>query len=299
MKVLITGAGGFVGREVTRELGEAHELRLTDKTDPNDANYFDSNTGKRVVAPLKTKWPYLKADILNLDEMRKAVEGIEAVVHLAANPQGFPEQGVDIFKVNALGTFVVLDACRRAGVKRCFVASSINAFGTFYWRISGKPPVFDHLPLTEDFKPVFEDPYSLSKYVNEETCAAFHRAYGITTAAFRFAGVWSRDLYAEFTTKPLPATTEWPEHFLQWVHVADVACGIRQALEAPNLPGHGVYTLAAADSRCPEPTIEILQRLRPDLVKLLTRPLKGRESLLSIERAKKAFGYSPQYRLGP
>jgi UDP-glucose 4-epimerase len=299
MKILLTGAGGFVGREVARELGEAHELRLTDRTDPNEATYFDSSTGKRVHAPLQSKWPYVKADILNLDEMLGAVEGMEAVVHLAANPQGFPEHGVEIFRTNALGTFVVLDACRRAGVKRFFLASSINAFGTFYWQISGKAPVFDRLPLTEDFRPVVEDPYSLSKYVGEETCAAFHRAYGITTAALRFAGVWPRELYAEFTAKPLPATTEWPDHFLQWVHVADIARGIRQALEARNLPGHGVYTLAAADTRCPEPTMDILQRLRPDLLKLLTRPLQGREPLLSIERAQRAFGYAPQYRLGP
>jgi nucleoside-diphosphate-sugar epimerase len=299
MNILITGAGGFVAREVAREIGEAHELRLTDISDPKTATMFDPSGGARRLQPLDTKWPFVRADILNLEEMLKAVDGMDAVVHLAANPQGFPEHGVDIFKVNALGTFVVLDACRRAGVKRFFVASSINAFGTFYWRISGKPVVFDRLPLTEDFKPVVEDPYSLSKLVNEETCAAFHRAYGITTAAFRFAGVWSRELYAEFTAKPLPPTTEWPEHFLQWVHVADIARGIRQAIEAPNLPGHGVYTLAAADTRCPEPTLEILERLRPDLLKLLTCPLKGRESLLSIERAHRAFGYAPQHRLGP
>jgi nucleoside-diphosphate-sugar epimerase len=205
---------------------------------------------------------------------------------------------VQTFLVNAQGTFVVLEACRRAKVKRFTVASSINAFGTFYWRISGKPPVFDKLPLTEDFKPVVEDPYSLSKLVNEETCAAFSRAYGITTAAMRFAGVWSQDLYTEFRTNGLPKTTEWPDHFLQWVHVADDSSGIRQAIEAPNLPGHGVYTLVADDTRCPEPTMEILKRLRPDLVKVLTHELKGRESLISNGAAKRAFGFAPRYRLG-
>jgi nucleoside-diphosphate-sugar epimerase len=299
MKILITGAGGFVAREVTRELEEGgHDLRLTDKPPREDVTYFDSNTGGRVAKPLQSKAPYVRGDILSLDDMLKVVDGMDAVVHLAAIPQGFPDQGVATFLVNAQGTFVVLVACRRAKVKRFVLASSINAFGTFYWRISGRPPVFDKLPLTEDFDPVVEDPYSLSKLVGEQTCAAFHRAYGITTAAMRFAGVWSRELYEEFRSKGLPPTTEWPDHFLQWVHIADVAIAIRQALEAPNLPGHGVYTLVADDTRCPEPTMEILKRLRPDLRRVLTRELKGREPLLSNAAAKRAFGFAPRYRLG-
>src|SRR5437773_2119301 len=81
-------------------------------------------------------------------------------------------------------------AARLAGVRRFFCASSINAFGTFFWRLSGKPVIYRKLPLDESFAPVPEDPYSLSKWVNELTCDAFHRAYGITTAAFRFAGIW-------------------------------------------------------------------------------------------------------------
>ena len=137
MKTLITGAAGFVAREVTKELGEAHELRLTDLADPKTATIFNPGGAQRIQVPLESEWPYVRADILNLDEMRKAVEGMDAVVHLAANPQGFAENGVDIFKVNALGTFVVLDACRRAGVKRAFVASSINAFGIQYEGKSG------------------------------------------------------------------------------------------------------------------------------------------------------------------
>jgi nucleoside-diphosphate-sugar epimerase len=85
------------------------------------------------------------------------------------------------------------------------------------------------------------DPYSLSKLVNEETCAAFHRAYGITTAAFRFAGVWHDKMYRERIAEGLPLTTEWSDLLYQWVHVKDLVHGLRQALEAPELPGHGVY----------------------------------------------------------
>ena len=139
---------------------------------------------------------------------------------------------------------------------------------------------------------------NLSKFVNEHTAAAFHRAFGITTAAFRFAGISSAERYEEVKNSMAP-TTAWSDDLYQWGHIADIVSGIRQALEAPDLPGHGVYTLAAGDTRCPEPTMELLERFRPDLVGRLTRPLEGRAPLLSIRRAQEAFGYSPEYRLGP
>jgi nucleoside-diphosphate-sugar epimerase len=84
----------------------------------------------------------------------------------------------------------------------------------------------------------------------------------------------------------------------QWVHVEDISRGIRQALEADSLKGFGVFTLSAADTRCPEPTMELLEKFRPDLAETVRTPLEGRAPLLSIEKAKKAFGYDPKYRLG-
>jgi len=182
-------------------------------------------------------------------------------------------------------------------VKRFLCASSVNAFGTFCWRLSGKPVVYDKMPLTEDFDPVPEDAYSLSKLFKEHTCTAFTRAFGITTATFRFSGVLGNDLYEEFRSNLQP-TEEWSDDLYQWVHVSDVATGLRQALECTELPEFGVYTLAAGDTRCPEPTMEILERFRPDLAKTLKRPLEGREPLLSIEKARKAFGYAPRFRIG-
>ena len=96
----------------------------------------------------------------------------------------------------------------------------------------------------------------------------------------------------------LAPTTSWADDLYQWVHVEDVARGIRQALEANHLTGFGVYTLGAADTRCPEPTMELVRRLRPDLARTLTAPLPGRAPLLAIDRARKAFGYAPRFRLG-
>ena len=299
MRVLITGACGFIARALAAELEQRHELAQLDRCRPEDATVFSPGKPERERIPLVTNHPFTVAAITDADAMRRACEGMDAVVHLAASVTGLPEHGLETFRDNALGTFIVLDAARQAGAKRFLCASSVNAYGTIYWRLSGKPAPYDRMPLDESFAPVPEDPYSLSKYVNEETCAAFHRAYGITTAAFRFGGVWTDALYRDFTSRPLAPTTAWSDDLYHWVHVEDVVRGIAQALEHPALPGHGVYTLSGPDTRCPEPTMELLERFRPDLAATVTVPLVGREPLMSIRRAREAFGYAPQKRLGP
>jgi hypothetical protein len=75
----------------------------------------------------------------------------------------------------------------------------------------------------------------------------------------------------------------------------DVAAGLKAALECADLPEYGTYTLSAPDTRCPEPTMEILERFRPDLA--VTESLPGRAPLMSIRKAQETFGYAPKYRL--
>ena len=299
MKVLITGACGWLGRELTEALQDEHDLVLLDRNAPEEATMFLPGKSDRAPAPFETDLPFVKAELTDVEGIRRACEGREAIVHLAASTTGLPEFGVQTFRDNALGTYIVLDEARLAGVKRVLCASSVNAFGTIYWRLSGKPPIYTKMPLDETFPPVPEDSYSLSKWVNEETCAAFHRAYGLTTAAFRFAGVFNDDLYEQWLVNATQPTAAWSDDLFQWAHHNDIIAGLKQALECPSLPGHGVYYLGAADTRCPEPTMEILERFRPDLAATVETPIEGRGSLISTERARQAFEYDPQYRLGP
>ena len=299
MKIAITGACGFLGRELIKGLeSHGHELALLDSVDPAEATAFVPGSGERERRPMTASWPYHRAQVTDAEAVVRALEGAAAVVHLAAGVTGIPEKGIETMHVNVCGTYAVLDAARRCDVKRVICASSINAFGTFYWRLSGKPVDYHRLPLDESFDPVPEDPYSLSKLCNEHTCAAFSRAYGMTTAALRFAGVMSTAEYEAKKTAGPPATLAWSEDLFCWVHVTDIVTGVRMVLEAPDLPAFGVYTLSAADTRCPEPTMELLHRFKPEWADRVASPLVGRAPLLSIRRASETFGYSPLFRLG-
>lgn len=136
-QVLVTGAAGNAGRAVSRLLHQAgYELRLADVGAPPEE---DAELGQ-----------WMRCDTRTPDDVRRAVEGVDAVVHLAAwhcahNP---PVSDATIFAVNVDGTFNVLEAARQAGVKALVYASSM-AYG-------------------------WGGVYSLSKVLGEEMCRTFH-----------------------------------------------------------------------------------------------------------------------------
>jgi UDP-glucose 4-epimerase len=299
--VAITGAGGAIGRRLTARLAEVHDLVLIDSVAPENASVYDpTSPGVRRAAPIVPDWPYHQVDILELDGLVSALSQVDAVVHLAGSPTGEWDNAIEIMRVNALGTMSVHEAARRSSVRRVVTASSINAFGSFFWRVSDEPPVRERLPLAEDEGRIPEDPYSLSKGVAEDIGATYSRAFGMETVALRFAGVWSPERYETAVTSGLPQTTAWADDLFQWVHVDDVVDGLALSLTAPftePFSAAGAITLSAADTKAPEPTLELIRRYRPELETHLREELPGRASLLSIARARSVLGYAPRFAL--
>lgn len=107
-----------------------------------------------------------------------------------------------------MGTFNVLRAAVAQGVRRVVSASSTNAYGTFFWGVSGLPPVRRERPLTEADPPVPEDPYSLRKLTGELMTATFTRASALETVNPRFAGVFPEQRYDRMLADGLPPTSE-------------------------------------------------------------------------------------------
>ena len=124
-RVLVTGGAGFIGSHVAaRFAADGFGIRVLD----------DLSTGQR--SHVDPAWELVEADVRTPDAVVDAAEGCEAVVHLAAFtsvPESFERHG-DCYSANVLGTFRVLDACVRRGVRRLVFASSsadINPFESF------------------------------------------------------------------------------------------------------------------------------------------------------------------------
>jgi len=297
MKIAITGAAGGLGRRATEALGKSHELILVDNVEPAEATVFDgsSPTGRRL-EPLTPAWPYMRADITAPDELDVTFDGVEIVVHLAGWPAGKWEDARSTMHTNVMGTFTVYESAQRRGVRRVLNASSINAYGSIYWRVQETAPIRSRLPLVEDERRVPEDPYSLSKSITEDIGWAYRRAFGIEAVNLRFAAVWQETHHDEAMEKGLSRSSAWADDLWGWVHVQDWMDGMVAAVEAPD-PTSEPIVIGGPDTTAPEDTLDLIRAFRPEFLHELREPLPGRAPLLSIARARTFLGYSPHHTL--
>jgi nucleoside-diphosphate-sugar epimerase len=174
MRVLITGGTGHIGRAATKRLVErGWDVRIIDLADEADISGAE----------------YAPCNILDYDNLLEHMRGCDAVIHLAAIRSPYLAPGHEVFQVNVAGTFNVFEAAAAAGIRRVVQASSINAMGAFYNIYELEPHYF---PVDEEHPRFTTDPYSLSKQVIEEIGAYYWHREGISSAALRFPGVYSR-----------------------------------------------------------------------------------------------------------
>src|SRR5208282_5259575 len=161
---LITGAGGFIGSSLARELlKRGEQVRGVD-------NY---STGKREnLAQILEQIDFREADILDLDAVKTSCAGADYVLHQAAIPS-VPKSVLDPVgsnRANLDGTVNVLVAARDAGVKRVIYAASSAAYGD-------TPTLPKHEGMTPD--PI--SPYAVAKLASERYMISFYRCYGLET----------------------------------------------------------------------------------------------------------------------
>lgn len=168
---LITGGAGFIGTNlVKRLLKDGHTVRVLD-------NYSAGKKEERFQAGAE----YMEGDIRNMDDVKRAMTGMDGVFHLAAVPR-VPysvEHPVETNDNNVNGTLNVLVAARDANVKRLVFSSSSSVYG-------GN----DSEKLSEDMCAHPLSPYALHKYAGEVYCRLFSELYGLGTVSLRYFNVY-------------------------------------------------------------------------------------------------------------
>src|SRR5271169_3359288 len=174
-KYLVTGAAGFIGSSLVRALLErGDQVRGIDNL----------STGRRenlTEVLNRAEFDFREADILDLDAMHKAGEGVDYVLHEAAIPS-VPKSVLDPIgnnQANVDGTLNLLVAARDAKVKRVVYAASSAAYGD--------TPT---LPKHEGMLPSPLSPYAVAKLAGEYYMASFFQCYGLETVSLRYFNVF-------------------------------------------------------------------------------------------------------------
>ena len=278
MRVLVTGASGYVAKHVIADLSRDHDLLLISRRHPDE-----TPRGPKVSAE------FMRGDLLDLNDCRQAVEGVDAVVHIGANPWLSP----DTFRNNIMATYNLLEAMSEMEVSRMVFASSNCALGHCA-PISGAF-IPDSLPITESHASRVEDSYGLSKLINEQTLEAYARGHSIESYALRLAWCWG-DAEREWREDQPFNPADHRGGFWAYVDMRDVVQAFRKALQAP--PNKRamcqVLYINAADTMAEEPSLELAERYFPQLSLIASR-LRGRESFFSWRAAYEAIGYEPQH----
>jgi len=270
MRVVVTGGSGKGGAHVVRELREhGHDVLNVDVR--HDGSAFGLT---------------MLADLTDLGQTLDAMAGADAVVHFAAIPAPGLRPAGDIFRINALSTYNVFAAAEAHRMRRVVWASSETVLGLPFDR----PP--DFAPIDETIEPRPESSYSLSKLVGETMAGQFARRTGIGFVGLRISNIMEVEDYVLFPTY-------WDDAQLRrwnlwgYVDARDVAAAARLGLEAA-VEGSEIAIVAAADTVMTRPSADLMAEVFPDVP--MRRAVEGRDTLLSIDHARRLLGYEPAHR---
>ena len=265
MKVLVTGAAGRLGRAVTSAL-EARGDRVVG---------VDLAGADRVV------------DILDPGQLLGVAEGCDALVHCAGIPSPERHAAEVVFRSNVIGTFNVLLAAERAGIRRVVIASSLSALGGA-WAPVPHPPRY--APVDENHPLEVKDPYGLSKVINERTAECFARRRDVSIVALRFGWILSAleaQREAAKTDAKAGRTTLWG-----YIDERDAAAACLAAIDAPRT-GYVVLNAIGSDTLINLLTAEAMARFAPEVD--VRAEIAGFSSPFSVERACAEIGWRPRH----
>jgi nucleoside-diphosphate-sugar epimerase len=284
MRVLFTGGSGKAGRHVVAYLAaRGHRVLNFDKVPLGHPGVHDllgdiTDAGQ-VYSAMRSHSGY--------DEMETGTgaQPFDAVVHFAATPKHLMMPDTETYRVNVMGTYNVIEAALKMGIRKVIIASSETTYGVCFSDGVVDPRV---LPLEEDYDIDPMDSYGMSKKVNEVTARSFQRRFGADVYALRIGNVIEPHEYATL----FPPLKDDPglrrRITFSYIDARDLGQIVDLCLQRDGL-GFQVFNAANDSNAVPQPNSELLPRFFPDVP--LSRPLGEREGLLSNRKIREVLGF--------
>ncbi|SEQ36756.1 UDP-glucose 4-epimerase [Faunimonas pinastri] len=286
MRILITGGCGFIGTNLVATLNGAgiHEVSVFD----------NESMGKREhLAGLKAD--FISGDLADPDAIHAALEGVDAVVHLAADTRVMDSIADPMFNMrsNVVGTLNLLEAMRARGIMRLVNASTGGAI------VGEVEP-----PVHEEMVPRPASPYGASKLAVEGYCSAYAASYGLKALSLRFANVYGPrsfhkgSVVAAFFKTILagrqPVVYGDGSQIRDFVFVEDLCRGILSGIE------RGASGVIQLGSGRPTSLNELLDTMRdvvaPRALEVDYQPFRPGEVVATycdVSKARRELGFDP------
>lgn len=210
---------------------------------------------------------------------------LDAVVHFAAIPRILVTPDNECFRINTMGTYNVVEAAVKLGIRKIIIASSETTYGVCFADGLADPHV---LPLEEDYDIDPQDSYALSKVCNEATARAFQRRSGADIYALRIGNVWDEGDYANLETY-LKDPALRRRNFFNYVDARDLGQIVDLCVQKEGL-GFQVFNACNNTNVAHQSAAELAATHFPGVP--LSRPLEGHESLMSNKKICELLGFS-------
>ena len=273
-RILVTGASGLVGRAVIDEiLARGADVTALDLANPG------ALPADRIIV----------GNAADPATVRAGLVGADAVVHLAARPSPHHGTPLEVFGGNTAATFNVLEEAGQAGVRRAVIASSYSILG-LPWAARRKHPAY--LPIDEALPLQIEDPYGLSKLVDENTARVMADRHGMDVVALRFPFIADREREAARLAETIENPESGAADCWSYLDVRDAAAAAWLSLVAPLRGFHAVF-VAAPQTLAPYPTEALIAAYHS--ASELRRPIPERDVPIDLSAARDLLGFAARH----
>lgn len=288
MRIFFTGGSGKAGKHVIPYLlDQGHRVMNVDLMP------LDHPGVNNLVADITDSGQMFNAmtSYAGLDELEPGdgVPKFDAVVHFAAVPRILINPDNETFRVNTIGTYNVIEAAVKVGIKKIIIASSETTYGICFSDGKTDPNV---LPLEEDYDVDPMDSYGLSKVVNEKTARSFQRRSGFDIYALRIGNVIEPHEYAALFPEYFKNPSVRRRNAFCYIDARDLGQIVDLCLKKDGL-GYQVFNAGNDQNGATIPSKELAERFFPGVP--ITRELGEHEALFSNRKIREVLGFKEQH----